>query len=117
MRGRGVLIGDRTRGRRPFSLCNLLAQPLHRHVLPLDPLDRERQTATLFVDLEDLHVEAGAGLDHFARVLDVVVGKLGDVDQALDAGEDFDEGAISLSELRRRQDQLPLEQELVFYCA
>ncbi len=35
----------------------------------------------------------GARLDDFAGVLDVVVGKLGDVDQALDAGEDFDEGA------------------------
>ena len=35
----------------------------------------------------------GARLDHFARVLDVVVGKLGDVDQALDPGQDFDEGA------------------------
>ena len=53
---------------------------------PSTRLMREREAAALFVDLEDLDVELGAGLDDLARVLDVVVGELGDVDQALDAG-------------------------------
>ena len=60
---------------------------------PSTRLMLEREAAALFVDLEDLDVEFRARLDHFDGVLDVVVGKLGDVDQALDAGEDFDEGA------------------------
>ena len=33
------------------------------------------------------------GLDDLARALDVVLGELGDVDEALDAGDDLDEGA------------------------
>src|SRR5262249_34823258 len=34
-----------------------------------------------------------ARLDHLGGVLDVVVGKLGNMNQALDAGQDLDEGA------------------------
>ena len=47
--------------------------------------------ATLFVDLEDLDVEAGAELDDFRRVLDVMVGQFRNVDQTFDAVEDLDE--------------------------
>ena len=49
--------------------------------------------AALLVDLEDLHPDLVAGRDDLARALDVVLGKLGDVDEALDAGHDLDEGA------------------------
>ncbi len=72
---------------------DLLAEVAHRHVLPLNPLDAEREPPPLLVDLEDLHVECGVRLDHLARALDVVVGELGDVDQTLDPGQDLDEGA------------------------
>ena len=51
------------------------------------------EATTVFVDLENLDVQLGARLDHFGGVLDVVVGKLGDVDQALDPRQDFHEGA------------------------
>ena len=61
--------------------------------LALDALDAQREPAALLVDLEDLHPDLVAGLDDLARVLDVVLGELGDVDEALDAGEDLDERA------------------------
>ena len=40
-----------------------------------------------------MHLQLVAGPDDLGRALDVVLGKLGDVDQALDAGQDLDEGA------------------------
>ena len=58
-----------------------------------DALDRERDAAALLVDLEDLHPDLLARLDDLAGGLDVVLGELGDVDEALDAGDDLDEGA------------------------
>ena len=61
--------------------------------LRLSALDRERDPAALLVDLEDPHPGLLTGLDDLARGLDVVLGKLGDVDEALDAGDDLDEGA------------------------
>ena len=61
--------------------------------LALDALDRQRQPAALGVDLEDADLDVVARLDDLARVLDVVVGQLGDVHEALDAVEDLDEGA------------------------
>ena len=40
---------------------------------------------------------------------------------AYDSDEKFEqnhlEGAISLDEFRKREDQLPLDREIVFYCA
>ena len=56
-------------------------------------LDAQRQAAALGVDLEDLDLHVVAGLDDLARVLDVVVGQLGDVHEALDAVHDLDERA------------------------
>src|SRR4051812_15481772 len=87
---------------------DVLAEPELRHVvevagaragvaarqhLALDALDRQRQATAVGVDLEDLHAHVVARLDDLARVLDVVVGELGDVDEALDAVEDLDERA------------------------
>ena len=65
----------------------------HRDGALLDPLEREREAAALAVDLEDQHVDRIALRDDLARVLDVVAGELGDVDETLDAREDLDEGA------------------------
>ena len=65
----------------------------HRHGALLDPLQREREPAAVAVDLEDEHVDGVALGDDLARVLDVVVGELGDVHEPLDAREDLDEGA------------------------
>src|SRR6185436_12925957 len=59
----------------------------------LDPLQREREPAAVTVDLEDEHVHRVALRDDLARVLDVVLRELRDVHEALDAGQDLDEGA------------------------
>ena len=56
-------------------------------------LDAEGEAATLFVDLEDLHVQLRARLDDLAGALHVVVGELGNVHEPLDARQDLDEGA------------------------
>src|SRR3954452_24804400 len=64
-----------------------------RQHLALDPLDRQGEAGPLGVDLEDLDLHVVARLDDLARVLDVVLGELGDVHEALDALEDLDEGA------------------------
>src|SRR6185437_10574741 len=45
------------------------------------------------IDLDDLDVHGVALLDDLTRILDVVLGQLGDVDQSLDAGHDLGEGA------------------------
>src|SRR4051795_9931061 len=68
------------------------AVALRQH-LALDPLDRQGEAAPLGVDLEDLDLHVVARLDDLPRVLDVVLGELGDVHEALDALEDLDEGA------------------------
>src|SRR5918998_1800327 len=68
-------------------------QDLRLEHLALDALYAQRQAAALGVDLEDLHLHVVAGRDDLARVLDVVRRELGDVDEALDAVEDLDEGA------------------------
>ena len=67
--------------------------PRHGQRALLDPLQGEREAATVAVDLEDQHVDRIALRDDLARVFDVVIGELGDVHEALDAGEDLDEGA------------------------
>ena len=64
-----------------------------RQDLALDALDRQRQAAALGVDLEDLHLHVVARLHDLARVLDVLLGELGDVHEALDALQDLDERA------------------------
>ena len=56
-------------------------------------LDAEREAAALGVDLEDLHAHVLPRLEDLARVLDVVVGQLGDVHEALDSVHDLHEGA------------------------
>ena len=59
----------------------------------LHALEREREPAAVAVDLEDADVHGLPLCDDLARVLDVMRGELGDVDEALDSGEDLDEGA------------------------
>ena len=51
----------------------------------LDALERQRQPAAVAVDLEDQDVDRIALRDDLARVLDVMLRELGDVDEALDA--------------------------------
>src|SRR3954454_7132489 len=63
------------------------------HAPTLDPLQRERQPAPLGVDLDHLRLDGVALRDDLARVLDVVLGELGDVYQPFDARHDLDEGA------------------------
>src|SRR5918997_226248 len=70
----------------------LRRQDLRLEHLALDALDAQRQAAALGVDLEDLHLDVVARRDDLARVLDVMRRELGDVDEALDAVEDLDEG-------------------------
>src|SRR5215208_3845186 len=74
------------------GLLRRRAVALGQH-LALDPLDRERESAPLGVDLEDLDLHVVARLDDLARVLDVLLGELGDVHEALDALQDLHEGA------------------------
>src|SRR3954454_8281989 len=55
-------------------------------------LERQRDPLAVHVDVEDLDGDLLADLDDLARVVDVLPGQLGDVDQAVDATE-VDEGA------------------------
>ena len=55
-------------------------------------LDRQRDPATLEVDVDDLHPQLLAGGDDLLGRLDVVDRHLGDVDETLDALADLDEG-------------------------
>src|SRR4051794_20403004 len=71
---RGLLLGDRV----PTAV---------------DPLQREGEPAALAVDLEDQDLDVVALRNDLARVLDVVVRKLGDVHEPLHAGQDLDERA------------------------
>ena len=59
----------------------------------LDALQGQGEPSAIAVDLEDADVDGLALGDDLARVLDVMGGELGDVHEALDAGEDLDEGA------------------------
>src|SRR5690349_10909294 len=77
--------------RRAFDGLGVLG-PLG-HPAALDPLEREREAAPLGVHLDDLGLDRVALRDDLARVLDVVLGELGDVNEPLDAGHDLDEGA------------------------
>ena len=58
-------------------------------------LEAERDAALLGIDLEHHHLDLLAGRDDLAG-MDVLLGPahLGDVDQALDAGLELDEGAV-----------------------
>src|SRR3954453_855631 len=58
----------------------------------LGRLERQRDPLAVHVDVEDLDGDLLADLDDLARVVDVLPGQLGDVDQAVDATE-VDEGA------------------------
>src|SRR5215218_886036 len=64
-----------------------------RGALALDAFQRQRQPAPLGVDLDDLRLHLVALGDDLARILDVVLCELGDMNQPLDAGHDLDEGA------------------------
>ena len=54
-------------------------------------LERQRDAATLEVDVDDLDQELVADVDDLLRDLDVTLGQLGDVHQTLDAVLDADE--------------------------
>ena len=80
-------------GASPVAACGGLEGVAERQAALADALDRERDAAALLVDLENLHADLLARLDDLAGGLDVVLGELGDVDEALDAGDDLDERA------------------------
>ena len=71
-------------GRRGGLLCLVLAHAPQGNAL------------ALVVDRLDLHEDGLAFLDHLARVLDVPVGERRDVNEAVHAGEQLDEGAERL---------------------
>ena len=73
--------------------ADLVGQVVLDRVAVGHALEAQREPAPVGVDLDDPHGEHVALVDHLARVLHVVRGQLGDVDQALDAGVDLDEGA------------------------
>jgi hypothetical protein len=62
-------------------------------VFPLGPLEAQADLAIGDVDAEDLDVDLLVGLDDVLRVLDLVVGELGDVQQALEVVLELDEDA------------------------
>ena len=82
------LVGEPERGR----LALLAGHRLDGHPV-LDALEREREAPAIGVDLEDPDVDLVSLRDHLARILDVVLRELGDVDEPLDARQDLDEGA------------------------
>src|SRR5215208_4110870 len=59
----------------------------------LDALQREREAPPVGVDLDDLHVHDVALGDDLARILDVVLRELRDVNESLDPGHDLHERA------------------------
>src|SRR3989475_8542077 len=59
----------------------------------LDALEREREAASLAVDLDDLGLDLVSLRDDLSRVLDVMLRELGDVHQPFDSRQDLDEGA------------------------
>ena len=56
-------------------------------------LHRQRDALARQVDLEHAHLDHGAGLDHFARVVHELVAHLADVHQAVLVHAEVDEGA------------------------
>ena len=60
---------------------------------PLGLLAREADLALAAVDAEDLDLDLVADLDDFLGAVDLVVGQLGDVEQALEARLELDEDA------------------------
>src|SRR6185312_14687554 len=97
--GRLRLVGEHLFGQAQLGHLGLLAlarsaqvDRLHR-VAGLDAAQGQRQAAAIGVDLDDLDLDLFALLHDLARILDVVLGQLGDVDQALDPGHDLGEGA------------------------
>src|SRR5262249_24587170 len=58
-----------------------------------DPLPAEADLAVARIEPQDLHLDLVAALDHILGALDPVVGQLGDVHQALQAGLQLDEDA------------------------
>src|SRR3954451_22331624 len=82
------VLGEVDRRRRGI----LAGTGLHGHPL-VDALQRKRQAPALRIDLEDAHVHRVALGDDLARVLDVVLCELADVDEPFDARQDLDERA------------------------
>src|SRR5699024_5630667 len=56
-------------------------------------LERQRDPATLEIDVDDLHEDVLVDRDDLLGQIDVALGQLGDVHQALDAALDAHEGA------------------------
>src|SRR5712691_3948727 len=91
--GRGLRVREHVLGevqvRCPLNRC----LRFRRTVAVLDALQRQRQPATLRVDLQDQD-RNGVPLRHdLTRVLDVVLRELGDVHEPFDARKDLDERA------------------------
>ena len=77
-----------------LGLAGLLGERTQRlDAVAVDALDAQAQAPALRVDLDDLDLHLLANRDDLIRALDVAVGQLADVHEALDAGIDLDEGA------------------------
>src|SRR4029079_18217792 len=96
---------------------------LLEHLLPrigLCLLEAERDALALAVDVEHLHLDGLADLEHFRRMVDVRARQLGDVDEAvhtvqIDEGAEVDDvGNLSLDNVARVE---PVEDRLTHLLA
>src|SRR5205823_3963684 len=83
----------------PLSIPVAVAAPLAVPVAGWGHLARQHSFArqahfALAVDVYDHHVDLVAHADHVLNLLDAIVGKLGDVHQAVFAGEYLHEGPV-----------------------
>src|ERR671919_2843266 len=91
----------------PEGGCGLADRTADRLAV-LHPLEGEREPAALRVHLDDLRLDGLSLRDDLPRVLDVVIGQLGDVHEALDPGQDLDEGAERHDLRHAALDDVPL---------